>query len=129
MRIRDIRQGGFYALPGTTRVNEGLPGGNSLTRQFSALHVIGVAPMFVTELVRFVFAPITETIGGNAKLIDADTLFGEDDGWELLCDGSEPDFGPDTFLTKLMELAGYSEDEARRIARDTLLQGRDGQIH
>ncbi|MCY4122375.1 MAG: hypothetical protein OXG72_15805 [Acidobacteria bacterium] len=129
MRIRDIRQSGFYALPGTTTVNEGPPGGSSVARQFNALHVIGVTPMFVTELVRFVFVPITETIGGDVKLIEPDTLFGEDDGWELLCDGGEPDLGPHTFLMKLMELAGYSEDEARRIARDTLVENLDRQIY
>ena len=62
MRIRDIRQSGFYALPGTTTVNEGPPGGSSVARQFNALHVIGVTPMFVTELIRFVFVPIIEKI-------------------------------------------------------------------
>lgn len=129
MRIRDIRQTGFYALPGPTSVDERVPAGNNRRQQFTSLHVIGIAPMFITELVRFVFIPITGTVNGDAKLIPPNTLFGDDDGWRLLCDGTEPDFGPHTFLMKLMQLAGYSEDEARRIARDTLVQDLDRRIY
>ena len=129
MRIRDIRQTGFYALPGPTTVDERHAGKDNRRQQFTSLHVVGVAPMFLTELVRFVFIPITETVNGDAKLIEPDTLFRDDDGWRLLCDGTEPNFGPHTFLMKLMELAGYSKDDAHRIARDTLVEDLDRRIY
>ena len=130
MRIRNIRQTGFYARRETAKGDEQVPIWKNVTPQFHSLHVIGVAPMFVTELVRFISIPITETVDGDAKLIDPDTLFSDDDGWRLLCDGSEPNFGPHTFLMRLLtEMAGYSENEARRIARNTLVENLDRQIY
>ena len=129
MRIRDISQAGFYARPGATSAGGRLPARKNRELQFHAVHVISVAPMFITELTRFVLIPITETEDGGFEVIDPDVLFDDDDGWRFLCDGSEPDFGPHTFLTKLIELGGYSADEARRIARDTLVESLDRQIY
>lgn len=129
MRIRDIRQTGFYARAAGGGAAEQPAAVDNHTRQFHALHVVGIAPAFLTELVQFVFIPMTATTDGNAGLIHPDILFGEDDGWRLLCDGTESSFGPHTFLMKLMELAGYSKDEARRIARETLIESLDRQIY
>ena len=129
MRIRDISQAGFYARPGTTSAGGRPPAGKNRELQFHLLPVMSIAPMFITELARFVFIPITETEDGGFKVIDPDVLFDDDDGWRFLCDGSEPDFGPHTFLMKLIQLGGYSEDDARRIARDTLVESLDRQIY
>ncbi len=129
MRIRDISQAGFYARPATTSASGRLPARKNHELKFHAVHVISVAPMFITELTQFVLIPITETEDGGFEVIDPDVLFDDDDGWRFLCDGSEPDFGPHTFLMKLIQLSGYSEDDARRIACDTLVESLDRQIY
>ena len=129
MRIRDISQAGFYARPAATSAGGRPPPGKSRELQFHLLPVMSIAPMFITELARFVLIPITETEDGGLEMIDPDVLFDDDDGWRFLCDGCEPDFGPHTFLMKLFELGGYSEDDARRIARDTLVESLDRQIY
>ena len=129
MRIRDMETDGFYARIASDQANLGLRTDRGRKLTFQALQVAGVCPMFIPALARFAFVPMTATDDGGIELIDPDVLFGGDDDWCLLCDGSEPDFGPHTMLMRLLELGGYSNGDARRIARDTLVQTLDRQIY
>ena len=129
MRIRDIDSDGFYARIATEEANVGLRTDCNRKLTFQALHIAGICPMFIPALARFAFVPMTATDDGGLELMDPDVLFGAADDWRLLCDGSEPDFGPHTMLMKLLELGGYSSGDARRIARNTLVQSLDRQIY
>ncbi len=129
MRIRDIDSDGFYARIATDEANLDLPAGCNPKLTFKALHIAGICPMFIPALARFAFIPMTATDDGGLDLIDPDVLFGAEDDWRLLCDGSEPDFGPHTMLMKLLELGGYSNGDARRIARNTLVRLLDREIY
>ena len=129
MRIRDIASDGVYARIATDEANVGLRADRGRQLTFRALHVAGVCPMFIPALAGFAFVPMTATDDGGFELIDPDVLFGDDNDWRLLCDESEPDFGPHTMLMRLLELGGYSNADARRIARDTLVQTLDRQIY
>ena len=128
MRIRDIQQTGFYGRPAATNADGRPPGSRKHDLTLHALHVIGIAPMFILQLVRFVFIPMMESPNGGCELIDSAALFDDNDEWRFLCDGSEPDFGPHTVLMKLLQAGGYGEDDARRIARDALVEALDRQI-
>ena len=129
MRIRDIKTDGFYARIATDDGNLGTRTDRGRTLTFKTLQIGGICPMFIPALARFAFVPMTATDDGGIELIDPDVLFGGDDDWRLLCDGSEPNFGPHTMLMKLLELGGYSNSDARRIARNTLMQTLDRQIY
>ena len=129
MRIRDFHADGFYARIATDEANLGLRADCKRKLTFQALHIAGICPIFIPALARFAFVPMTATDDGGIELIDPDVLFGGDDDWRLLCDGSEPNFGPHTMLMKLLELGGYSNSDARRIARNTLVQTLDRQIY
>ena len=85
--------------------------------------------MAVTELARLWFLPLIEGRNGDVEMMTPELFFSKEDDWRFLCDGSEADFGPHTFLMKLMQLAGYGEDDARQIARDHLVQNLDRQIY
>ena len=125
MRIRDITTPGYYARrPRTDK-------GTRTDEKFvlHAIHMVGIVPTFIIALARFCFVPLLQDGDGEPRIPDPDMLFGENEDWTFLCDGSEPDFGPHTFLMKLMQLAGYSEDEARQIARDRLVESLDEQIY
>lgn len=125
MRIRDITAPGYYAR--RPRVNENTKADGRFV--LHAIHMIGIMPVFIVGLARFCFVPLMDAGDGYARIPEPDVLFEDDDDWSFLCDGSEPDFGPHTFLMKLMQLAGYDEDEARRIARDRLVESLDRQIY
>ena len=125
MRIRDITAPGYYARRRRTDEN------SKADERFvlHAVHMIGIMPMFIVGLARFCFVPLMEAADRQPRIPEPEILFEEDDDWRFLCDGSEPDFGPHTFLMKLMQLAGYNEDDARRIARDRLVESLDQQIY
>lgn len=125
MRIRDITAPGYYARRPRTDEDTKTRGRFVL----HAVHMIGIMPVFIVGLARFCFVPLMDAGDGHPRIPEPDVLFEDDDDWSFLCDGSEPDFGSHTFLMKLMQLAGYNEDEARRIARDRLVESLDRQIY
>ena len=125
MRIRDITTPGYYARRPAADKNARSDGKSVL----HAIHMIGIMPVFIVGIARFCFVPLMNSGSGDPRIPDPDVLFGDDDDWSFLCDGFEPDFGPHTFLMKLMQLAGYDEDEARQIARDHLVESLDQQIY
>ena len=125
MRIKDITTPGYYARrPGTDK--DARTDGKCVLH---AIHMVGIVPTFIIALARFCFVPLLQDGDGEPRIPDPDMLFGENEDWTFLCDGSEPDFGPHTFLMKLMQLAGYGENEARQIARDRLVESLDQQIY
>lgn len=125
MRVRDITAPGYYAR--RPRADEATRADGKFV--LHSIHMTGIMPVFIVGLARFCFVPLMDAGDGHPRVPGPDLLFEENDDWRFLCDGSEPDFGPHTFLMKLMQLAGYDEDEARHIARDRLVQSLDQQIY
>ena len=129
MRIRDIQQTGYYGRRTAERDDADPNGQAELDLAIQAVHVIGILPMFVLPLARHCAVPLIEDANRDAGIMPPSVLFGQENDWRFLCDGSEPDFGPHTFLMKIIQLAGYGEDDARRIARDHLVQDLDRRIY
>ena len=129
MRIRDIRTTGYYGRRAPERDHVNREGQADDTLALESVHVIGVVPMCVTALARLWCLPLIEGRNGDVEMMTADLFFSKEDDWRFLCDGSEADFGPHTFLMRLMQLAGYSEDDAREMARDTLVRDLERRIY
>ena len=125
MRLRDIDRPGCYGRHTSGCVhpqdNDGSgPEQNGI--HISMINVASFALLAIVPLAQFARVPIVTTEDAeDCRIIDPAALLNNQDDWRFLFDGNERDFGPHTAMVKMLELAGASENDARAIARKTLI--------
>ena len=134
MRIRDIDRPGLYGrhTAGTLRPEadgEGRPVTSGL--KIVTTHVAGFCIVPCVALGRLLSVPLVESAEGLQPM-DAALLFSEENDWEFLFDGSEPEMSAGTAMSAMLRLCGASDEQARSMTHAKLadhygaLAGRDG---
>ena len=125
MRLRDIDRPGCYGGHTSGCVHprdndESGPEQNGI--HISMINVASFALLAIVPLARFARVPIITTENAeDYRIMDPAALLNDQNDWRFLFDGNEQDFGPHTPMIKMLQLAGASEEEARAIARNTLI--------